>query len=65
MKVDLIVFAIPCIFFLLAIYHLAAARRMMHPSDAAWPMTVRVRKRVGTLFLLVGAGLLGYYWLGC
>lgn len=63
MKVQLIIPAIACIFILLAIYHLAAARRNIRQSDDASRITVRVRKRLGVVFLLVGAGLFGYYWL--
>jgi multisubunit Na+/H+ antiporter MnhB subunit len=63
MKVQIIIFAIACIFILLALYHLAAARRNLGQSDDASRITVRVRKRLGLVFLLVGAGLFGYYWL--
>ncbi len=63
MKVQLIIPAIACIFILLSIYHLAAARRNVRQCDNASQITVRVRKRLGVVFLLVGAGLLVYYWL--
>ncbi|MCP4283472.1 MAG: hypothetical protein GY792_03330 [Gammaproteobacteria bacterium] len=63
MKVQLIIPAIACIFILLAIYHLVAAYRNVRQCDDASQITVRIRKRLGVAFLLVGAGLLGYYWL--
>jgi multisubunit Na+/H+ antiporter MnhB subunit len=63
MKVQLIIPAIACVFILLAFYHLAATRRNLRQSDDASRITVRVRKRLGLIFFLVGAGLFGYYWL--
>jgi hypothetical protein len=64
MKVQLIIPAIACVFILLSLYHLAAAYRNAEPRDDAARITFRVRRRLGFVFLLVGAGLLGYYWLG-
>jgi len=63
MKVQLIIPAIACIFILLSVYHLAAALRNTFQGDHQSRIVARVRKRIGIVFLLVGAGLLGYYWL--
>jgi hypothetical protein len=63
MKVQLIIPAIAGIFILLAVYHLVAARRNVRKCDDASQIAVRVRKKLGVIFLIVAAGLLGYYWL--
>lgn len=63
MKVQLIIPAIACVFILLAVYHLLSACRDARQCDDASQITARVRKRLGVVFLLVGAGLLGYYGL--
>jgi uncharacterized membrane protein YidH (DUF202 family) len=62
-NVEWILPAIALIFILLAVYHLSAAGRIADPSDDSSRITANVRKRIGAVFLLVGAGLLAYFWL--
>ncbi|WP_462268519.1 hypothetical protein [Desulfobacter sp.] len=62
MKVQLIMPVIACVFILLSIYQLAAAYRNAEQCDDASRIIFRGRRRLGFVFLLVGAGLLGYYW---
>jgi hypothetical protein len=62
MLVRIVLPVIGCVFILLGVYHMAAASRLSHQLDDQTHAAAKVRKRIGTIFLLVGIGLLGFYW---
>jgi hypothetical protein len=62
MLVRIVLPVIGCVFILLGVYHMAAASRLSHQLDDKTHTAAKVRKRIGTIFLIVGVGLFGFYW---
>ena len=64
MKIQLILPAIACFFILLSVFQLTVFFRRTERNDEASRITLKVRKRLGIVFLLTGVGLFVLYGLG-